>query len=353
MKTLLPSLLLLLATGPAFAQASKAKTPPAKAPTAKKPAQTKAQRPDLEAHFIGLRVHGESILIRTPRTKKTILIDAGLPMAGPGIVRYLERIGVKKIDLLLLSHDDPDHIGGMVDVVRSLPVGEFWTSPRPNKGALHRQLLAELAQKKVPSRIVKRGTTHTFEPGVQLDVLAPHNPWLRTLGRITANPNSLVVRLTYGETRFLFTGDIYTKTEQRLLQEQADLRCHLLKVPHHGSTTSSSSRFLAATRAQAAVICCERGGTLGLPQKRVLDRLRRARMDWYRTDVNGTVVVKTRGVPAGELRVTFARGKKNDPRPGRISPLRVVSKYVSSFLRANRARQKTKLAKAKAKAAER
>jgi len=285
-----------------------------------------ADERELRAHFIALNTHGESILIQTPGGKN-VLIDAGLPHAAPTVIDYLRAQGVDSIDLLVLTHDDPDHVGGMYAVARAFPIERYWESPLRASSALHDLLLGQLKRDEVSRVAVMRGSRLEIEEGVSLDVLAPWRPWIKTpLRRPRAdNPNSVVIRLTCGATRLLLTGDMTAATEERFLEAGVDSACHLLKVGHHGSTTSSTPRFLASTGAEVAVICCEPNSPLGLPRVRVLENLERAGMTWYRTDANGTVVVRTRG--AGDLTVSVARGGANAPEQNQIDVLGMVMKY--------------------------
>jgi hypothetical protein len=131
-----------------------------------------------------------------------------------------------------------------------------------------------------------------LEPGVTLTLLAPAEPFFAGT-RSDANANSIVARLVYGETSFLFTGDSEEETEKRLLATGAELRSTVLKVAHHGSKTSSHPPLLAAARPSFAVISCGVGNRYGHPHAEALARLRGVRL--LRTDRDGTVVLRTDG----------------------------------------------------------
>ncbi len=299
MKHVVAALLLLLALGsPALAQA-------------------------LELHFIALDTHGESILVRTPQGR-TVLIDGGLPQGGPQVAAYLRAQGVTSLDLVVATHDDPDHFGGLPLVLEEVPARAFWESPSRAHGyrrLLRAPLEQALAQRRVPRTEVTRGARLELEEGVLLEVLAPSAPFFTTARKDDPNGDSLVLRLTHttatGSTRVLLCGDATRATEARLLASGEELRCDLLKVPHHGIDTASTADFLAATHASAAVICCAPGS--GLPDEAVVARLSAAGLGWYRTDANGTVVVRSTGDPAA-LAFAPARGAASDddatPFPG-------------------------------------
>lgn len=286
----------------------------------------------LELHFIALDTHGESILVRTPQGK-SVLIDGGLPQGGPQVAAYLRAQGVTALDLVVATHDDPDHFGGLPLVLEALPARAFWESPSRANGyrrLLRPQLEQALAQRRVARTEVTRGDRLELEPGVLLEVLAPSTPFFTTARKDDPNGDSLVLRLTHttpaGSTRVLLTGDATRATEARLLASDDDLRCDLLKVPHHGIDTASTADFLAATRARAAVICCAPGS--GLPDEAVVERLAAAGLRWYRTDRNGTVVVRSTGDPAA-LAIAPARGAASDDEVGpRASLGRLARSYA-------------------------
>jgi competence protein ComEC len=276
-------------------------------------AQEEAQ---LELHFLGLETHGESILIRTP-ADQVILVDAGMPGAGGWIVDYLEARGIERLDLVVLTHLDPDHAGGMGDVLGAFEVERFWESAYPRRGLVSRLLTRALRSNGVEPEPVLRGQRLELDGGVTLEVLSPWEPWAPGSDK---NANSVVIRLTYGETRVLLTGDIDRETEERLLESGADLRCDLLKVPHHGSRTSSSQAFLEACAAPVAVICCQPNSPLGHPVRAVLRRLRDVGSTWYRTDRNGTVIARV-GTSPGSLQVSVDAGGPDDETRNRVRPL--------------------------------
>lgn len=275
---------------------------------------------DLEVHFIALDTHGESILIRTPRGQR-ILIDGGLPQGGPQVVRYLRDRSIRDLELMIATHDDPDHFGGLPLVLEAMPAARFWESPvraTGIRGEFRPALEQALEQRRVPRNEVWAGAKLEVEEGVLLEVLAPIPPWFTTSRKDRPNDDSLVIRLTHGRTRFLLTGDATKETEARLLEQKVDLGCDVLKVGHHGIDSSSGAGFLAATKARSAVICCA-PGIGAVPSKAVLGRLEAAKIEWYRTDRNGTIVIRSTGDPE-RLRIEPARGTSDEkgasPFPG-------------------------------------
>jgi competence protein ComEC len=281
-----------------------------------------ARAQELEAHLIALDTHGESILVRTPGGR-AVLIDGGLPQGGPQVVEYLRAAGVRELDLVVATHDDPDHVGGLSLVLGAFPVRRFAESP-VRAGSYRRALRAPLEQALAQLRIerveLSRGGRLELEDGVALEALAPARPWFTGPGKDDPNGDSLVLRLTHGAVRVLLTGDATAATERRLLAAGEDLRCDVLKVGHHGLDGSSTAPFLAATRARHAVIGCAPAAG---PSRAVLERLGAAGLAWYRTDTNGAIIIRSTGAA---VTVTAARGRADDagpsPSPGAAELLR-------------------------------
>lgn len=270
---------------------------------------------ELEVHFIGLETHGESILVRTPHGRR-VLIDAGLPQGGPEVVSYLRERSIAELDLIVSTHDDPDHFGGIPEVLEALPAARFWESPvRANgfRSAFRPALEQALAQRRVPREEVWRGAKLALEEGLTLEVLAPIPPWFTTPRKDAPNADSLVIRLTHGRTRLLLMGDATRETERRLLEQGTDLACDVLKVGHHGIDGSTTAELLSAAKPRVAVICCAPGSP-SVPSPAVLARLEAAGAAWYRTDRNGTIVLRSTGDPE-RLSIEPSRGAADELGP--------------------------------------
>ncbi|HEX8833578.1 MAG TPA: DNA internalization-related competence protein ComEC/Rec2, partial [Abditibacteriaceae bacterium] len=205
---------------------------------------------------------GESIVISS--RERTVLIDGGTSLdEGRGevgravIVPYLQSIGVRKIDALILTHADADHCNGLLSVLRELPValvvdGAGAASPgeiaaNPDYAALRR----EWHRLKIPVRTARAGQQITLGSGANMELLAPLAPPLPD-----DNNNSVVARLAHGKVRMVLTGDIEQPAEERLVRRGVDLRCTGLKLAHHGSKTSTTPLFLQAAQPQFAVLSC-------------------------------------------------------------------------------------------------
>lgn len=227
---------------------------------------------------------GDSILIRTP--EQAVLIDASEREYGERIVTHLQESGVTQIDLMVATHPHADHIGGMAYVMEHIPTREVLVPPLPDElvptTRTYERLLDAVESQGV--RMTEARPDSQYElGGALLEVLGPvEQP--RDL-----NNASVVCRLTAGEYRFLFTGDMEKEGEEALLKSGASLDAHVLKVGHHGSDTSSTPAFLKAVGPICSVISLGEGNTYGHPHKVTLEKLS-AYGDVYRTDLNGTVV---------------------------------------------------------------
>lgn len=223
---------------------------------------------------------GDSELIGLP-DGRTMLIDAGNPENGPQIVDTLDTLGIEKIDTLIATHPHADHIGGMADVVRSVPIGAVYMPKASANTKTFEDLLDAIQSKGLGIHTAKAGVTLYEEDGLSAVMLAPVGEKYDDL-----NQYSAVVRLTYGETSFLFMGDAGAESEKQIA---ADVRADVLKVGHHGSDTSTTEDFLRRVSPEYAVIEVGKDNSYGHPAESTLERLRDIGAKIYRTDEDGTV----------------------------------------------------------------
>lgn len=243
---------------------------------------------EISIHFIDVG-EGDSTLINLP-DGKNILIDAGSPAAGPGLVKYLRSIGARRIDHLIFTHPHDDHIGGVFDILSEFEVGNFYDNGSSNfSSPVYGDYIKSVRSDLVKYRILQAGEQLSFED-LKIEVI---NPLLPLTGDL--NEDSIVLRVRYGEIAILFAGDMGKSGERRLLNTGAELKSHVLKVGHHGADNTCSEEFLDAAGPQAAVISASAVNKYTQPGKRTLDRLERAGVEIYRTDRNGHIILKTDG----------------------------------------------------------
>jgi competence protein ComEC len=233
---------------------------------------------------------GDATLLRIGN--RTVLVDAGPPESGPGLVRELSAAGVRNISLLVATHPHADHIGGMHDVLAHFRVERVLDGTSPHTSGLYTNFLSDIDRKGIPYTEAARGQVFDVGDGLSITVLGPP-------GRKVSddyNENSIVLLARYGRIGILLTGDAGIAAENELLQSGMPLSAEVLKVGHHGSSDASGAAFLAAVAPEVAVIPVGEGNDYGHPHDETLDRLGRAVPLIYRTDRDGSVVVRTDGM---------------------------------------------------------
>ncbi|MDD5370439.1 MAG: MBL fold metallo-hydrolase [Anaerolineaceae bacterium] len=240
---------------------------------------------NLRVHYIDVG-QGDSILIVSP-DGKTMLIDGG--EQGSGALVYLQSLGIDHLDLMVATHPHSDHIGGLVEILRAMPVDEVVTNGQPHTTSIYERFLDAIDTAKAVYIEAQRGDQIALG-NLVFEVLSPAR-----LSGADLNDNSLVLRLEYGATSFLFTGDVQAEGEGGLLASGLPLQATILKVAHHGSASSSTPAFLAAVHLKVAVYSAGLGNDYGHPRPETLAHLAGVGAEIYGTDVNGTVIVTTDG----------------------------------------------------------
>ena len=218
-----------------------------------------------------------------------ILIDTG-DHRRDDVSAALRALDVDRLDLVIVSHPHADHLGQFDRVLGSVDVDEVWWSGSATTTRTFERALAALEASTADYQEPRTGDRAMVGP-VLLEVLHPADG--APLGDL--HDAMLVVRLTYGDVRFLFTGDAETPVEARMLRGPAGVRADVLKVGHHGSRTSTSSAFLDAVAPSVAVYSAGAGNRYGHPHDEVVERIEGAGIALFGTDRVGTVVVSTDG----------------------------------------------------------
>jgi len=256
---------------------------------------------------------GDSAVVRFPGGQVMVLDGGGSPDGsfdpGEGIVApYLWQAKRKRIDFLMNSHPHPDHLQGLLFLLDHFEVRRVWENGERWAGSE----LVEGFLKKAGERVetMGRGRRSREVDGVRLEFL--HPPLQRNNKPFfSGNDTSLVIRLTYGEVSFLFAGDVEAAAEEEILSTEVDLRSTIIKVPHHGSKSSSTTPFLARIHPKFAVFSA-RGGTRGLPNPHIVKRYESMGTKIYRTDRDGAISFVTDGKEI-KVRTFLGEGKNEWP----------------------------------------
>ena len=263
-------------------------------------------RPDGKLRIDFLDVgQGDAALITFPNGK-TMLIDAGgkldyrnadtdqeqfepdVPRIGEMVVsEFLWERGISHIDMIVATHADADHIQGLSDIVRNFSVGNAYLGRIDDDPELA-PFLAELDRFGIKRTIVRAGETMEIA-GVRIDVLNPLDDG------VSANNGSVVFKITFAETSFLFTGDIEAQAEAMMLLAGDDLKADVVKVPHHGSRSSSTAEFVGAVKPRYAIVSVGRRSLFGHPHTEVAERWRAGGAELMTTGERGTITVVSDG----------------------------------------------------------
>ena len=263
---------------------------------------TEAVEGDVSVHFIDVG-QGDSILIRTG--EKTLLIDAGENGRGEDVLTYLKEQGISKLDFAIGTHPHSDHIGGLDEVMQAVEVDMLLMPYIPQETIpttkAYEEVMLTALEQGVQVQEASAGETFALADGVTLSILGPVREYE------DLNNFSVVAKLEYGKASFLFTGDAETQAEEDLIAQYGEkLDSDVLKLGHHGSSTSTSRAFLEAASPQYAVICCGKDNSYGHPHKETLELLWAFSTPYYTTEQNGSVVFTTDGERIG---VVVQRGE--------------------------------------------
>ncbi len=231
---------------------------------------------------------GDCTIIQTK--DRAMMIDAGNNDQGEKVVDTLYRLGVEKLDYLILTHPDADHIGGADHVLRQIPTEQVVMPDVVNDTMTYYEVEELIREKEIPVTHPEVGKTYLLQDAA-FTILCPERTEEEDL-----NASSVGVKLVHGDVSFVMCGDADTESEERMVKTFGEaLQCDVLKCGHHGSSTSTSDAFLKKTDPAWAVISCGADNPYGHPHWEVLEKLEREDIQIYRTDQLGTLTAVSDG----------------------------------------------------------
>lgn len=238
----------------------------------------------IKIHYIDVG-QGDSIFIELPN-KKTMLIDAGESSKGKIVSSYISNLGYYKIDYIVGTHPHTDHIGGLAHIINSFDIGNIYMPKAVSTSKTYENLLNTISQKGLKITTARAGVNIVSESNLNINIVAPNREYS------DLNNSSTVVKITYGNRKFLFMGDAETKSENDII---SDVSADVIKVGHHGSDTSSGQSFVNKVNPKYAIIMVGNNNQYNHPYQIIIDRWINSGAKVYRTDINGNIIVISDG----------------------------------------------------------
>lgn len=240
-------------------------------------------------HYIDVG-QGDCILIQV--NNKNLLIDSGPSSNRKDLLNYLEKLDIKKFDYIIATHPHEDHIGNMDTIIKRYDIGSFYSPKVITSSTTFENMISALVDKNLKINVLKKGVKGIdLGKNTEIEVFSP----LENISSDNLNDYSPIIKITFFNNSFLFTGDAEISTEDTVLSQNNNLNCDILKVGHHGSSTSTSTDFLISTNPSVAIISVGKNNSYGHPTSETLSLLNSYNIRTIRTDINGTVIAISDG----------------------------------------------------------
>lgn len=243
----------------------------------------------MKVHYIDVG-QGDATLVQV--NNENLLIDAGPNSSAKSLVDYLKGIGVSTIDHVIATHPHEDHIGGMDEIFEAFEVENFYSPKVDHTTKTFEKMITAVKNEGLSVTTIKSGDGSKINlgDGTKVEIFSPVDDKYDNL-----NDYSPIMKITFGDDSFLFTGDAERFVEKQVMANGESLDADVLKVGHHGSTTSSSKEFIKEVSPNIAVIPVGEGNDYGHPHKEILDLLENNNIELLRTDLEGTIVLESDG----------------------------------------------------------
>jgi len=241
---------------------------------------------ELKVSYINVG-QADSILIQ--QGSQNMLIDAGNNGDANTVIDYLKSQGVKKLDYVIGTHPHEDHIGSMDKVINTFDIGAIYMPKETSTTKTFKDVVSAIKAKNLKVTAPVPGSSFNLGQA-KCDILAPNGSDYKDV-----NNASIVLKVTFGEKKFLFEGDAEDVSEKEMITKGYDLSADVLKVGHHGSSSSSTPEFLDKVKPTYAVISCGIANDYGHPHVETMDKLKKKNIKVFRTDEDGTIVITTDG----------------------------------------------------------
>jgi len=239
----------------------------------------------LKVHYLDVG-QGDSIFIELPNNE-TMLIDAAESYQSEKIINYLKNLNYQKIDYVIGTHPHTDHIGGLKDIINTFEIGKIYMPKVVSTTKTYESLLMTIKDKNLIINTAKAGTSIIDTDALKINILAPNNSTYTEL-----NNYSVVTKITYGTTKFLFMGDAEKLSENEIKE---DVTADVIKIGHHGSNTSSSIDFIKKVNAKYGIISVGLNNKYNLPKEETITNWENSGTKIYLTSINGTITAISDG----------------------------------------------------------
>ncbi|MGV2786157.1 MBL fold metallo-hydrolase [Clostridium perfringens] len=247
-----------------------------------------------ESEYSGMSVtylnvgQGDSELIQVNGIN--MLIDDGTNAGANDLVKDLKNRGIKTIDIAIATHPHEDHIGGMDEVLENFDVKSFYAPKVAHTTKTYENMLKAVKNEGLKIKQIKEGTKIDLGKDTEVQVYSPVKSQYEEL-----NNYSPVMKISYGQNSFMFTGDAESLVEKEILNENKDLKADVLKLGHHGSHSSTSEEFLKAVDPSIAIVSCAKDNKYGHPHKETMSNLKKAGITVYETFRDGDITISSNG----------------------------------------------------------